>query len=201
MSGAAPAAMSSKGNGKWCAIPPSRPAIRASTRPASEPGVSLLDDAGALALALEEARAGMAAGNDPVGAVLMRDGVVLGRGHNRFLAEGDPTSHAEIEAYRDAARRLAGTMPTLAIEDALRGADMVTTAMPCPMCAGAILRWQAGRVLVSEGETYAPADTRAWMESHGIAVTVHRDAAVIALVEAWLARHPERRPAYGLPAE
>lgn len=161
--------------------------------------MSLLDDAGALALALEEARIGMAAGNDPVGAVLMRDGIVLGRGHNRFLAEGDPTSHAEMEAYRDAARRLAGTMPTLEVEDALRGADMVTTAMPCPMCAGAILRWEARRVLVSEGETYAPGGTQAWMENHGIAVTVHRDAAVIALVEAWLAEHPERRPAYGLP--
>ncbi len=159
--------------------------------------MTLLDDAGALALALEEARAGMAAGNDPVGAVLLRDGIVLGRGHNRFLAQGDPTSHAEMEAYRDAARRLAGTMPAHAIEDALTGADMVTTAMPCPMCAGAILRWRARRVIVSESETYAPGGTQAWMESHGIAVTVHRDGAVIALVEDWLAAHPERRPAYG----
>jgi cytosine/creatinine deaminase len=161
--------------------------------------MTLLDDAGALALALEEARTGMAAGNDPVGAVLLRDGIVLGRGHNRFLAGGDPTSHAEMEAYRDAARRLAGTTPVHTIEDAIAGADMVTTAMPCPMCAGAILRWRARRVLVSEDQTYSPGGTRAWMERHGIAVEVRRDEAVIALVRAWLADHPERRPAYGLP--
>ena len=155
------------------------------------------DDATALQLALEEARLGMAAGNDPVGAVLVRDGRVIGRGHNHFLAQGDPTSHAEMEAYRDAARRLAATLPAHAVEDALTGCDMFTTAMPCPMCAGAIVRWQARRVVVSEDVTYTPAHTQTHMEDHGIAVETHRDAAVIALVEDWLARHPERLPAYG----
>lgn len=156
-------------------------------------------DAEAMALALQEARLGMAAGNDPVGAVLLRDGVVLGRGHNRFLAEGDPTSHAEMEAYRNAARHLGGRLAAHEIEVELAGCDVFTTAQPCTMCAGAIIRWQARRVVVSEAETYAPADTAACLEAHGIALEVHRDEAVIALVEAWLADHPERRVAYRLP--
>ena len=139
----------------------------------------------------------MAAGNDPVGAVLVRDGIVLGSGHNRFLAGGDPTSHAEMEAYRDAAQRLRSTLPAHAIEDALAGCDVFTTALPCTMCAGAIVRWQARRVIVSETQTYSPARTQRYLEGYGIAVVVQRDAAVIALVEDWLARHPERRPAYG----
>ena len=160
--------------------------------------MNAIDDAGGLALALEEARAGMAAGNDPVGAVLVRDGALLGRGHNRFLAGGDPTSHAEMEAYRDAARRLRLTLPAHAVEDALHGCDVFTTALPCTMCAGAIARWQARRVIVSEAQTYSPARTRDYLEDHGIAVVLHREAGVIALVEDWLARHPERLPAYGL---
>jgi len=159
--------------------------------------VNAIDDAAACALALEQARIGMAAGNDPVGAVLVRDGIVIGRGHNRFLAQGDPASHAEIEAYRDAACALARSLPIHAVEAALAGCDVFTTALPCAMCAGAIVRWQARRVIVSEAETYSPADTQGYLEDHGIAVVLHRDAAVIALVEAWLADHPERLPAYG----
>lgn len=156
-----------------------------------------IDDAGGLALALEEARTGMAAGNDPVGAVLVRNGLLVGRGHNRFLAGGDPASHAEMEAYRHAARRLRLTLPAHAVEDALHGCDVVTTALPCTMCAGAIVRWRARRVIVSEVQTYSPARTRDYLQDHGIAVVLHREADAIALVETWLARHPERLLAYG----
>ena len=159
--------------------------------------MNAIDDAAACALALEQARIGMAAGNDPVGAVLVRDGIVIGRGHNRFLAQGDPASHAEIEAYRDAACALARSLPIHAVEAALAGCDVFTTALPCAMCAGAIVRWQARRVVVSETQTYSPARTQDYLRDHGIAVVMRRDAAVIALVEDWLAHHPERRPAYG----
>ena len=150
----------------------------------------------ALAAALAEARAGMAEGNDPVGAVLLRDGEPIGWGRNRFLAGGDPTSHAEMEAYCDAARRLGARLPREAVEAALEGCDIYTTAMPCPMCAGAIQRFRARRVIVSEVATYSPAATRDWLERHGIAVEVAGDAAAVALVEDYLARHPERLPDY-----
>lgn len=150
----------------------------------------------ALALAREEARRGMAEGNDPVGAVLLRDAVLMGTGRNRFLASGDPTTHAEMEAYRDGARRLAARLPVHEVEPALAGCTVVTTALPCPMCAGAIIRWRASEVVVAESATYAPARTAALMEAHGIVVTLLDDRATVALVEDWLARHPERLPAY-----
>lgn len=82
--------------------------------------------------ALKEAREGIANGEGgPFGAVVVRDGVIVGRGHNRVLARRDPTCHGEMEAIRDACARL-GTHD-------LSGCEIHTTAEPCPMCLGAIL--------------------------------------------------------------
>ena len=66
----------------------------------------------------------------PFGAVIVKDGVIVGRGHNRVLSLNDPTAHGEIMAIRDACKRL-GTHD-------LTGCDIYTTAEPCPMCLGAI---------------------------------------------------------------
>lgn len=81
--------------------------------------------------AIELARAGMTAGDGgPFGAVVVRDGQIVGEGANRVLAHNDPTAHGEIVAIRDAARRL-GTYD-------LEGCVLYTTGQPCPMCLGAI---------------------------------------------------------------
>lgn len=81
--------------------------------------------------AIELARAGMKAGDGgPFGAVVVRNGQIVGEGANRVLAENDPTAHGEIVAIRDAARRL-GTFN-------LEGCELYTTGEPCPMCLGAI---------------------------------------------------------------
>jgi len=81
--------------------------------------------------AIELARAGMTAGDGgPFGAVVVRDGRIVGEGANRVLAHNDPTAHGEIVAIRDAARRL-GTYD-------LDGCVLYTTGQPCPMCLGAI---------------------------------------------------------------
>ena len=81
-------------------------------------------------LALEESRKGEAAGNKPVGAVVVRDETVIGAGYNTVVSEGDPTNHAEIVAIRDACRRL-GTAD-------LSGATLYCAMEPCPMCLWAI---------------------------------------------------------------
>lgn len=80
--------------------------------------------------ALDLARAAAAAGEVPVGCVVVRDGAIVGRGANRTLADRDPTGHAEMIAIREAARAL-GT-------ERLTDCDVYVTLEPCPMCAGAI---------------------------------------------------------------
>lgn len=82
--------------------------------------------------ALQEAYQGIRAGDGgPFGSVIVKDGSIVGRGHNRVLLHHDPTCHGEIEAIRDACREL-GTHD-------LSGCELYTTAEPCPMCLGAAL--------------------------------------------------------------
>ena len=89
-------------------------------------------------LALDEARAAAAAGEVPVGAVVTRDGIVLGTGRNRMRADNDPTAHAEVVAMRAAA---------LAVGDwRLDGCDLWVTLEPCAMCAGAIALARVARL-------------------------------------------------------
>ena len=82
--------------------------------------------------ALEEAYAGIEAGDGgPFGTVIVKDGEIVGRGHNRVVVNQDPTCHGEMEAIRDACKNL-GTFD-------LSGCELYTTAEPCPMCLGATL--------------------------------------------------------------
>lgn len=157
------------------------------------------DDRAFMAQAMDEARASIAEGGSPIGAVLVKDGTVLGRGRNRLFQDGDPTSHAEMEAYRNAARRLAETHDRLAAEDAISGGTVYTTAMPCEMCAGAIIRFNAVRVVVGETASHPPPATRPLMERQGIEVAVLDDAQCTALVEDYLAVHPDRREQWLVP--
>lgn len=83
-------------------------------------------------LAIDEARQGIAAGDGgPFGSVIVKNGKIVGRGHNRVIAKNDPTCHGEMEAIRAACRNL-NTYD-------LTGCELYTTAEPCPMCLGAIL--------------------------------------------------------------
>src|ERR1700679_1936530 len=102
-----------------------------------------LADRELLALALEQARAGLAAGGVPVGAVIAAGGDVLGPGHNERVQQGDPVAHGEISALRAAGRRASYADTTL-----------YTTLSPCPMCTGAILLFQIPRVVVGEARTF-----------------------------------------------
>jgi tRNA(adenine34) deaminase len=113
------------------------------------------EDARRMGLALEEARRAEAAGEVPVGAVVVLDGRVIGRGHNRVIAASDPTAHAEVVALRDAAQAVRNYR--------LAGADLYTTMEPCPMCCGAALNARLARVV------YGAADPKA-----GAARTLYR---------------------------
>src|SRR4029453_8074441 len=89
--------------------------------------------------ALVLARAAAARGEVPVGALVVRDGIVIGRGGNAPIAGNDPTAHAEIAALREAARTLGNYR--------LTGCDLFTTLEPCAMCTGAIFHARIARVV------------------------------------------------------
>lgn len=90
-------------------------------------------------LALEEARLALAEGETPVGCVIVRDGRIIARGHNRRHNDHDPTAHAEILAIRRAASVLGNWR--------LSGCTLYVTLEPCPMCAGAILMARLSRLV------------------------------------------------------
>lgn len=110
-------------------------------------GAARADDEAFMALALDEARAAQAEGEVPVGAVIVHDGRVIGRGRNRREADQDPLAHAEIFAIRDAAKHLGSWR--------LIGATCYVTLEPCPMCAGALVLARVSRVV------YGAADPKA----------------------------------------
>ncbi len=97
------------------------------------------EDARFMEQALELAAIAAAAGEVPVGALVVLDGAVIGRGHNAPIALADPTAHAEIRALRDAAARLGNYR--------LAGATLYVTLEPCAMCAGAMLHARIRRVV------------------------------------------------------
>ena len=89
--------------------------------------------------AIEEAYTGIRQGHGgPFGSVIVKDGKIIGRGHNRVLLRHDPTCHGEVEAIRDACKNLS--------THDLAGCQIYTTAEPCPMCKGAILWANIGKV-------------------------------------------------------
>ena len=98
-----------------------------------------MEDSGFMGLALDLAREAGAAGEVPVGALIVLDGEVVGRGFNQPIGRHDPTAHAEVIALRDAATRLGNYR--------LPGATLYVTLEPCAMCAGAILQARIGRVV------------------------------------------------------
>ncbi len=104
-----------------------------------------MDDAAAMALALDEARAAGAAGEVPVGGVVVIDGVVVARAGNRREQDQDPTAHAELIALR-AASAVTGSWR-------LEGATLVVTLEPCPMCTGALVGARVARVVFGAANT------------------------------------------------
>jgi len=99
----------------------------------------MLDDVHFMELALAEARASAEAGEVPVGAVLVQEGVVLASSGNRTIRNNDPTAHAEITAIREAAQRLRNYR--------LTGSTIYVTLEPCAMCAGAIIQARIARLV------------------------------------------------------
>jgi cytosine/creatinine deaminase len=132
-----------------------------------------------LAVAREEARAGLAEGGIPIGAALFdRHGTLLGRGHNRRVQDDDASTHAETAAFRNAGRRR-------------HYADcvMVTTLSPCWYCSGLIRQFQIGTVVIGEAENFVGGHD--WVAEHGTKVITLDDPECIELLGSFIEAHPE----------
>ena len=127
--------------------------------------------------AIEEAGKGRDEGGIPIGSVLVRNNVILGRGHNRRVQEGDPIIHAEIDCLRNAGR--IGTY---------RDAVLYSTLMPCYLCAGAAVQFGIKKVIVGESRNFAGA--RAFMEEHGIEVIDMDLFKCVTMMQEFIAQNP-----------
>jgi cytosine deaminase len=107
--------------------------------------------------AIEEAQKGLKEGGIPIGSVLVKDGKIIGRGHNKRIQDDDPVTHAEIDCLRNAGRigNYSGTV-------------LYSTLMPCYLCAGAVVQFGIKKVYAGENETFSGA--KEFMESHGVEV-------------------------------
>jgi len=133
-----------------------------------------------LTLAIEEAERGRDEGGIPIGAVLVHDGHIIGRGHNRRVQQGSPTLHGEMDALERAGRRRAPVY---------RASTMYTTLSPCAMCTGAILLYGIPRVVVGDNGTFMGEE--ALLRSRGVQVEVVQDPRCLRLMEQFIAEHPE----------
>ncbi|HTY94241.1 MAG TPA: nucleoside deaminase [Steroidobacteraceae bacterium] len=132
-----------------------------------------------LAVALDEARLGLAEGGIPIGAALFdRQGAVLGRGHNRRVQEGDPSLHGETDAFRKAGRRRH-----------YRDTVMVTTLAPCWYCSGLIVQFRIGAVVVGESRSFRGGVD--WLRARGVEVIDLDSAQCVELLSGFVSRYPQ----------
>jgi cytosine deaminase len=130
-----------------------------------------------LEAAIAEARQGLREGGIPIGAVLVQDGQIICRGHNKRVQDGDPITHAEIDCLRHAGR-----------VGSYRGTVLYSTLMPCYLCAGAAVQFGIPKVVAGESVTFRGG--REFMESHGITVVDLHDAECIQMMRDFIAQNP-----------
>lgn len=130
--------------------------------------------------ALEEAQKGRDEGGIPIGSVIVHDGKIIGRGHNRRVQEGSAILHGEMDALENCGRQSASVY---------RESVIYTTLSPCSMCSGAILLYGIPRVVVGENRTFMGEEEL--LRSRGVDVEVVQDPDCIALMEAFIATRPQ----------
>ncbi|MBG22676.1 MAG: tRNA-specific adenosine deaminase [Idiomarinaceae bacterium] len=130
--------------------------------------------------AIEEAQKGLAEGGVPIGSVLVHNGKIIGRGHNRRVQSGSPILHGEMDAFADAGRQPASVYKECVI---------YTTLSPCCMCSGAIELYGIPHVVVGENQTFMGAEER--LRNAGVKVDVLQDPTCIELMTTFIAEKPE----------
>jgi len=132
-----------------------------------------------LKAAIEEAERGLAEGGIPIGSVLVHDGRILGRGHNRRVQKGSAILHGEMDALENAGRQPARVY---------RECTIYTTLSPCAMCSGTIVLYGIPRVVIGENRTFLGEE--ALLRSRGVALTVVDDARCQELMAQFIRANP-----------
>ena len=128
--------------------------------------------------AINEAKKGRDSGGIPIGSVLVRDGLIIGSGHNQRVQQNDPMAHAEIDCLKQAGR--VGTY---------EGMVLYSTLMPCYLCAGAVVQFNIKKVIVGENTTFPGAED--FMKQHGVEVINLNNQTCIDLMNTFIHQFPE----------
>jgi cytosine/creatinine deaminase len=132
-----------------------------------------------LEAAVEEARKGLAEGGIPIGSVLVHEGAIIGRGHNRRVQRGSAILHGEMDALENAGRRTAAVY---------QSSTIYTTLSPCAMCSGAVVLYGIRTVVVGENRTFMGEEE--WLRNRGVRVDVVQDDGCIAMMREFIQRNP-----------
>lgn len=132
-----------------------------------------------LAAAIAEAEQGLREGGIPIGSVLVSQGNIIGRGHNRRVQKRSAVLHGEMDALENAGR-LPGHV--------YRSATLYTTLSPCAMCSGAVLLYGIPRVIIGENKTFLGEEEL--LERRGVILEVRQDSTCIRLMTEFIAAHP-----------
>jgi cytosine/creatinine deaminase len=130
-----------------------------------------------MAAAIEEARKGLAEGGIPIGSVLVRNGEIVGRGHNRRVQEDNTMKHAEIDCLINAGRI-----------GSYRDTVLYSTLMPCYLCGGAVVQFGIPKVVVGESRTFP--GSLAFMREHGVEVVDLDLPECISMMKEFITAHP-----------
>ena len=133
-----------------------------------------------MAAAIEEARKGLAEGGIPIGSVLVLDGRIVGRGHNRRVQKGSAILHAEMDCLENAGRLTAADY---------RRSVLYSTLSPCDMCSGAALLYKIPRVVIGENKTFQGPE--AYVRSRGVQLEILNLDECIQLMENFIAARPD----------
>ncbi len=131
-----------------------------------------------MAAAIEEAKKGLAQSGIPIGSVLVKNGKIVGRGHNKRVQENDPVLHAEIDCLRNAGRI-----------GSYKGTVLYSTLMPCYLCAGAVVQFGIKKVIAGESQTFQGAGD--FMESKGVQVVDLNLEECIQLMQNFIRNNPK----------
>ena len=132
-----------------------------------------------LKAAIEEAQQGLPEGGIPIGSVLVHNGKIIGRGHNRRVQQGSAILHGEMDALENA-----GRLPASVYKESV----LYTTLSPCPMCTGAILLYGIPKVVVGENQTFMGDEDL--LRARGVTVDVIQDGTCIEMMQSFIAAKP-----------
>jgi len=130
--------------------------------------------------AIKEAQQGLSEGGIPIGSVLVHNGVIIGRGHNRRVQQGSAILHGEMDALENA-----GRLPASVYKESV----LYTTLSPCSMCSGTILLYQIPKVVIGENTTFLGEEEL--LAQRGVAIDVVNDPECIAMMKDFIAQKPE----------